>query len=415
MRSICSWSIFLLAALSLSACSHRLHTERYRPDATAGKDLPAPVNRGRVSTLCGNWSGYIPDPAHPEHLPLRYLRVNIHVMDNSTGTAHRPADSVRVFVRELLEYANAELDTNIRNWQSPDGTPVLPKRYRYLLTPQPGRPDDDGIYFHYDDSLYYFVSMGSNQNNYDRSVINKYGIGTDSIINIFLQVHPRDSMTSPTYRANGQGIALGTALKMAGVLESREGPKSFDGLLNHEIGHILGLSHAWVEDGCPDTKNHPNKCWEWTPEGPCRQLATNNVMDYNAYQVAMTPCQIGKAQATFANEYSAVRHCLSPVWCTLHEDRTLVVSDSVSWTGARDLEGHLIIAPGGVLRLSCRVSMPPGGRITVQPGAVLLLDGCRLHNACGKTWEGIFVEERDGIRGQVEVLQKPVIADIAEK
>lgn len=346
---------------------------------------------------------------------MRYIRVNVHVMENSSGTAHRPKDSVRVFMNELLRYSNIELDTNVWHWRSPEGTPALPKRYRYVLTPQPNQPEDDGIYFHYDDSLYYFVSQGKNQNNYSRDVIRKYSIGADSILNIFVLVHHPDSMKSKTYRANGQGIALGTALKIAGVLESREGPISFDGLLNHEVGHILGLYHAWTEDGCPDTNNHPNNCWEWSPDPPCRNTASNNMMDYNAYQIALTPCQVGKIQATFADERSAVRRCLQPTWCTLQEDRTLVITDSVSWTGARDLEGHLTIAPGGVLRLSCRVSMPPGSRITVQPGGRLILDGCRLHNACGKDWQGIFVQEENGVAGEVEVLNAPKVEDVLKK
>ena len=202
---------------------------------------------------------------------MRFIRVNVHVMENSSGTAHRPKDSVRVFMNELLRFSNIELDTNVWHWRSPEHTPALPKRYRYVLTPQPDQPDDDGIYFHYDDSLYYFVSQGKNQNNYSRDVIRKYSIGADSILNIFVLVHHPDSMKSKTYRANGQGIALGTALKIAGVLESREGPISFDGLLNHEVGHILGLYHAWTEDGCPDTNNHPNNCWEWSPDPPCRK------------------------------------------------------------------------------------------------------------------------------------------------
>lgn len=344
---------------------------------------------------------------------MRYLRINFHVMDKTDSTAHRPADSVRVFLKELVKRSNEDLAANEINWRSPEGTPALPKGYRYVLTPQPV-PGDEGIYFHYDDSLYYFVSMGQYQNNYDRKVIQKYGIGLDTILNVFIQVHPRDSFGSKTYRPNGQGIALGTALKMAGVLESSEGPESFDGLLNHEIGHILGISHAWVEDGCPDTENHPNKCWVRSQEPPCRDQATNNMMDYNAYQIALTPCQIGRAQATFANENSAVRRCLRPTWCALHEDRTIVVADSVSWSGARDLEGHLTIAPGGVLRLSCRLSMPPGGRITVQPGGRLWLDGCRLHNACGQTWEGIFVQEQRGVRGEVHILRPPALENLQE-
>ena len=401
----------LIVFALVAACTARLRTTRFVPDLAAEKAERAVPRTGLRPPYCRHWEGYLPHMAHPEYLPMRYLRVNFHVMDKTDSTAHRPADSVRVFLHRLLELANAELDTNIQNWRSPAGTPVLPKRYRYVLTPQP-RPGDEGIYFHYDDSLYYFVSSGKYQNNYDRTVVRKYGIGGDSILNIFLQVHPRDSFNSPTYRPNGQGIALGTALKMAGVLELNHGPEAYDGLLNHEVGHILGLGHAWVEDGCPDTDNHPNQCWTGSPDPPCRDLATDNLMDYTAYQIALTPCQIGKVHATFANENGSVRRCLLPTWCTLNEDRPLVIADSVSWTGARDLESHLTIAPGGVLQVSCRVSMPPAGRITVQPGGRLRLDGAHLHNACGQTWAGIFVQEQNGQRGEVQLLNNPVIENV---
>lgn len=405
--------IFFIGNIILltTACAPRLHTERYLlPPANAqqpGQRAPARP----AADPCANWEGCLPDPEHPERMPMRYLRINFHVMDKTDSTAHRPADSVRVFLRELVERSNEDLAINERNWRSPEGTRVLPKNYRYALTPQP-LPGDEGIYFHYDDDLYYFVSMGKYQNNYDRKVIQQYGIGTDSILNIFLQVHPRDSFGSKTYRPNGQGIALGTSLKMAGVLESSEGPESFDGLLNHEVGHILGIGHAWVEDGCPDTENHPNKCWTGSKDPPCRDLATNNMMDYNAYQLALTPCQIGRAQATLANEKSAIRRCLVPTWCTQRDDGAVVIADSVAWTGAHDLEGHLTVAPGGILKLSCRVSLPPGGRITVQPGGRLWLDGCRLHNACGKNWEGIFVQEQSGVRGEVRILRQPVLENL---
>lgn len=400
-----------MVALLGTACTRQLHTVRFTMP-TKGAEAAALSPRAMAASQCNGWEGYVPDAKNPDHLPLRLLRINIHILNNRSGTAHRSRDSVLAFVHDLLRFANAELDTNAFNWRSPWGTPVLPKRYRYLLTPQHGSPGDTGIYFHYDDDLYYFVSMGKNQNNFTSQVVERYGIGTDTIVNIFLQVHHPDSMRSPTYRANGQGIALGTSLKMAGVLESREGPRSFDGLLNHEIGHILGLSHAWSYDGCDDTDDHPNKCWDWTPDPPCNQQATNNTMDYNAYQLALSPCQIGKIHATFANEKSPVRRCLLLTWCTLQADREIVVTDTVEWSGARDLEGNLTIAPGGSLRVSCRVSLPPGACITVQPGGALWLDGCRLHNACGKTWRGIFVEEKNGQRGEVRLLRQPVLENI---
>jgi hypothetical protein len=406
---------FLLFAVI--ACAPRLRTIPYelppQPEAKPDKPTAPRTVRKPGPRPCMGWEGYLPDIEHPEYLPQRLLRVNIHILDNKNGNAHRPADTARVFMRRLLDLANTALDTNVRNWQSPEGVATLPRRYRYVLTPQPDRPGDDGIYLHYDDEQYFFVSQGRNQNNYSRSVIDKYGIGIDSIVNIFVQVHPPDSFLSKTYRANGQGIALGTALKMAGVLESQEGPESFEGLLNHEIGHLLNLPHAWMEDGCPDTNNHPNRCWDWVPEGPCQKLATNNMMDYNAQQIALTPCQIGRIHASLSNEKEPMRKCLIPTWCTYHKERTIVMRDSVHWQGARDLEGDLVIATGGVLTLSCRVSMPPGSRILVMPGAELRLDGARLHNDCGKTWAGIFVQRLGEQTGKVTLVSPSEIQHTA--
>lgn len=383
-----------------TACTPGLHTERFFPEQAAGSD-----KRPRPDRSCGDWRGYLPDTAHPEFMPVRTLRINFHVM-NSADSSHNfhPAEG-RAYLKHLFACCNEALDTNHRNWRSPEGTPVLPRRFRYVLAPQPG---DDGIYFHYDDSLYYFISQGENQNNYSRKVIERYAVGKDSILNIFIMVHPDDSIKSKTYRAGGQGIALGTALKVAGIFETKEPAEHFDGLINHEIGHILGLSHAWMEDGCPDTDNHPAKCWEWTKDPPCNNLATNNMMDYNAYQIALTPCQIARIQAAFANERSPVRRCLVPTWCTRNPGRDIVIRDSVAWTGARDLEGNVTIAPGGSLRIFCRVSVPAGGSITVQPGGRLWLDGARLHNACGRAWEGVFVQTKGDQRGEVFTL-KPAI------
>ena len=379
-------------------CAPSLRTERFFPSPAEKENNKHP----RPDRSCGDWRGYLPDIAHPEFLPVRTLRVNFHVMNSTDSTHNFRPDEGRAYLKHLLACCNEALDTNLRNWRSPEGTPVLPRRYRYVLTPQPG---DDGIYFHYDDDLYYYISQGQNQNNYDRKVIDKYAVGKDSILNIFVMVHPDDSIKSKTYRAGGQGIALGKALKVAGIFETKEPAENFDGLVNHEVGHIFGLSHAWMEDGCPDTDNHPAKCWEWTEEPPCRDLATNNMMDYNAYQIALTPCQIGRMQAVFANEKSPVRRCLVPTWCIRNPDNDIVIRDSIVWMGARDLEGNITIAPGGSLRIYCRVSIPAGGRITVQPGGRLWLDGARLHNACDRQWEGIFIQTKGDMRGEVYTLK----------
>lgn len=230
----------LLSCLFLVACTPRVHSYLFElpnvPEAVSPSKRKTPANNPH------HWSNYLPDPAHPQALPDKTVRINVHFIDSQAGDLNFPPDSARLFFKKLIAEANAKLDTNVRNWTSPEGTEILPKRYRYKVVGQ--NSNDDGFYFHRDDKLYWFVAEGKYQNNYSREVVDKYKIGEDTILNIFVQVHPPDSLRSKRYRATKQGIALGNSLKMTGLRESHDPPSAFTGLMNHEIGHIFSLSHA---------------------------------------------------------------------------------------------------------------------------------------------------------------------------
>lgn len=74
------------------------------------------------------------------------------------------------------------------------------------------------------------------------------------------------------------------------LLNDAYGPAS---LSAHELGHTLGLDHTWsVDDGCNDTPNNPN-CWNVNEPAGCTPLS-NNLMDYNAGQNALTICQTNR-------------------------------------------------------------------------------------------------------------------------
>jgi len=71
---------------------------------------------------------------------------------------------------------------------------------------------------------------------------------------------------SKHYKADVTGIALRSsgAVKIAGWHANAETPYwELSKNLNHELGHILGLSHSWTRnDGCDDTPPHPMSDWQ---------------------------------------------------------------------------------------------------------------------------------------------------------
>jgi hypothetical protein len=361
------------------------------------------------SVIIGEKNLFTIDTAFPNHTPLRNLRVNFHFVNSSDSLHNFSEDSGKVFVYKLLQVMQILFDKNDK-MKFPKGNdiPVIPVNIKYILSNQKG---DDGIYFHYDDDLVYYNHMGPTRNNSDYTLIEKYGIGVDSIINFFILPHHPDSVKSKTYQSGCVGIALGNAVKMAGIYEKGFNEWNVRGTFNHEVGHILGLYHAWSDDGCDDTPMHANDCWADASPG-CDGRASNNMMDYNAWQSALTPCQLDIIHANLSNPRHQNRNLLIKSWCRLDPFKQIQISDSVLWTNDRDLETNVEILPGAILKIKCRVSMPPGSKIKVHPGGKLILEHCTLHNDCGKSWYGIEALKKGKSVGQVVKMKNVVVKDI---
>ncbi len=389
---------WIVALFFLVSCANK-HSQFIRDPAqivtetrTTGFEKPNPAFQADAMD-------FLPDTLHLSHTPRRYLRVNFHFMDAADSTRNFDETRSRKFVRDLLHVMQILFDTNIKLWLPTDNDiPVIPVNLKYELTGT--GPGDDGIYHHYDDQLYYYLHMGQRRNNADWTVIEKYSVGLDSILNIFIMPHLPDSVKSGTYKSGCVGIALGNAIKIAGIYENKLTEWNVRGTFNHEIGHVLGLYHAWTDDGCPDTQEHPNDCWVIEQAG-CAGRTSNNMMDYNAWQSALSPCQVGTIHKNLSNIQNPVRKLLVKTWCTYLPENKIVIQDTLRWRGVRDLESDIEILPGGSLTIQGRVSMPGGSKILVHPGATLILEDCLLHNDCGQTWEGIEVLSKGKKQGWV--------------
>ncbi len=370
-----------------------------------------------------HYSAYYPDST----FAIRYVRVNFHIMRDGKGLHNFSEEEGTAYIHEYLIETNKKLADNQKMF-IPDGnnTPVLPTRYRFELAPDPNIDGDDGIYFHNDEELYNFVKRSKKRSQMSNFIFKKYGVQKGKVLNVFVQPHHPDSLKSKTFKKVITGIAFPNKnwLRLAGLYSySRDtmgikkgvavtkGAWFCAGLMNHESGHVLGIHHTWSgNDGCSDTPNNPN-CYTRQKNAPCNTKASNNVMDYNTYQNAWSPCQLGKVHRNFSNKNSAQRKMLKRTWCSLNPDATITIKDKTVWTGSRDLEGHLIIGKRAVLEIKSRVSLPKDGQIIIKPGGKLILNGAKLENDCGDYWSGIVLEKRGESKGQVVIINNAVIKD----
>ncbi len=180
--------------------------------------------------------------------------------------------------------------------------------------------------------------------------------------------------------------------------------RGFFGELYHIMGvdHIAPLRvhrvHSNGDDGCDDTP------WD----APSNVLGCQFEGYPDSVKCTLTQCQLGKIHYFFERLDPAVQRF--PVGNGLHEpvgtgqynmeascdinmpDIVIYNGEDITWDFSRQLRSNVIVKTGGKLTITCRIGMPNGGKMTVEKGGKLTVDGGEVYNNCPAGWKGFVVE-----------------------
>ena len=253
MKTKVSFSILLLLHAFLNA-----FTQSYPHFECGNVNQPGPFFSSGLPP-CEDPLNYIPFIS--DHSPTLTVQVTVHVLKRSDGTGNAIPDNQIGYdnIQQMIDQANYNQEHN--------AAPSHPLAVAFpQVTDTRIRLKLVQIMFHENTAMYNTSCISASAMN---TVYNSLVVGNS-------QCHFQQNSMHLFFGNNpcgaGTAMACGIGCKKWAIFKGMDdyfiNPNNWStyvrayyaGTINHEVGHNLGLNHAWLNDECSDTPNNVN-CW----------------------------------------------------------------------------------------------------------------------------------------------------------
>ena len=328
-------------------------------------------------------SGYEYDP----NGDVKTIRVNFHFLLRSDGTGNFTETSDNYSTRpyngyfyadDMIRWCNQHWNQNplLKHMPMPP-VPALHKKIQFQLT---------GVFFHRNTTEY--------DSYYDCNVPH-YVENSGEVINIYITKAVSSTSGCAIGSCNGEKTNICNAYESykQSVNNNDTWYNSYAYIcINHEVGHLFGLPHPlrlgggtccrppiYCDDGCDDTPTY-----EWlinngfpddTDNNPCCwncPAGSNNLMDYSAGGIALSPCQISKIHECIDGTKLFYRNCkykTQSLNITSYTGNEAYIAKSVTIPS----NSNVVVNNNGALFVNAQ-EFTIDGEFEVQLGSVFNLD-----------------------------------------
>lgn len=276
---------------------------------------------GSPCSSCYDFNAYKNYTYNPQLTPIKNIRIVMHLFNRSDGTGSLPNSSgARSWLSGVVDNMNGILSNLQPMVPASSLSPnYVDARIRFVL-----------------DEIYFWDSDAGFNTGYTGSSGSVVGVGIDALYNTYVTnasnvthkgtaIHIFMGGTTPAN--NGYAYFLGNYLNVSGAYQNylNNTPQVFANIINHEIGHCLGLDHPFGGDGCDDTPQLTPYWCNGTPN------CTTNMMDYNAQQWSLTQCQLNKIHYNLMANTAISNTLIS----SISTDNSIITGNDVICTTAK--------------------------------------------------------------------------------